>query len=92
MIPTIFLGPMASKSKASITDVSEEEVAAELKRKNAERQRRYKECKRQAETEEEAVVCTRLMNERQQKYRECKRQAETEEGTVAHKKLMTERQ
>ena len=45
--------------------MSEEEVAAELPRKNAERQRRYREHKRQAETEEEAVACKRLMNERQ---------------------------
>ena len=57
---------MASKS----TDVSEEEVAAELRRKNAERQRRYRECKRQVETEEEAVAHKILKTEKQQKYRE----------------------
>ena len=65
-----FLGPMANKNRSSITDVSEEVIAAQLWRKNAERQRRYREHKRQAETEEEAVAHKRLMTKRQQKYRE----------------------
>ena len=54
----------ASKNRSSITDVPDEEVSADLWRKNAERQRRYRECKRQAETEE-AVAHKRLMTEKQ---------------------------